>query len=112
MPFFAVLLVDVQRTFRLLTDEQYGGNLDRINTAKRAWSLTADSRIVAIRKLGGLFQVARHRANNLGIGVSIRADRLQRTATIEGVAHDRSLFRVRLNSIFNDLSHTEDNVNH
>jgi len=27
MPFFALLLVDVQRTFRWLTDEQYGGNL-------------------------------------------------------------------------------------
>jgi len=34
MPFFAVLLVDVQRTFRLLTDEQYGGNLYPITTAK------------------------------------------------------------------------------
>ena len=35
MPFFAVLLVDVQGTFRLLTDEQYGGDLYLITTAKR-----------------------------------------------------------------------------
>jgi len=34
MPFFAVLLVDVQGTFRLLTDEQYGGDLYLITTAK------------------------------------------------------------------------------
>ena len=80
MLFFAVLLVDVQRTFRLLTDEQYGGNLYRITTAKRAWSLTgrfADCRYTETRRS---FQVERHRANNPGIGVSIRADRLQRTA--------------------------------
>jgi hypothetical protein len=30
MPFFAVLPVDLQRTFRLLKDGQYGANLDRI----------------------------------------------------------------------------------
>ena len=35
MPFFAVLLVDVQGTFRLLTDEHYGGDLYLITTAKR-----------------------------------------------------------------------------
>jgi hypothetical protein len=34
MPFFAVLLVDVQRTFGLLKDGQYGGNLYRITTTK------------------------------------------------------------------------------
>src|SRR5437879_1541189 len=36
MPFFPVLLVDVQRTFRLLPDERYGGNLYPITTAERA----------------------------------------------------------------------------
>ena len=34
MPFFPVLLVDVQGTFRLLTDEQYGADLYLVTTAK------------------------------------------------------------------------------
>ena len=34
MPFFAVLLVEVHETFRLLTDEQYRGDLYLITTAE------------------------------------------------------------------------------
>src|SRR6266852_658790 len=34
MPFFPVLLVDVQGTFRLLTDEQYGADLYLVTTPK------------------------------------------------------------------------------
>jgi len=49
MPFFEVLPVDVQRTFRLLTDEQHGGNLCPITSAKRAYlTLLANSRLTGV----------------------------------------------------------------
>jgi hypothetical protein len=51
MPFFAVLLVDVQRPSRLLTDEQDGGNLYRITTETRLMSLIPGS---STRKLSSV----------------------------------------------------------